>query len=125
MENQTKTLDYYKRLPYTLYRSPMKDSDGKTYWIAEYVELRGCKVDGGSESDAITELYELFDEYILDCIERNCPIPEPEKIHIPVDESTILVKRFFPAPKSTVSARANVTKWASNYKETEAGMVVA
>ena len=72
-----KTLEYYKRLPYTLHTEPQKDEDGSNYWTAEYMELMGCKTDGLTESDAVNNLYELFDDYISAMIEENAEIVEP------------------------------------------------
>jgi len=78
-----KNLDYYRLLPYTLQTEPMRDSDGSTYWVAEYLELRGCKTDGESEAEAVANLQELFDEYILARIEVNLEnIPEPEALEM-------------------------------------------
>jgi predicted RNase H-like HicB family nuclease len=91
MENKIKTLEYYQRLPYTLYREPQKDSDGKKYWTAEYLELRGCKTEGETEAEAIKNLQNLFDEYIVLRIENNHAIPEPEKMSRPSNEIIILV----------------------------------
>lgn len=72
-----KTLVYYKRLPYTLRLEPQTDLDGTHYWTAEYVELRGCKTEGGDEAEAIANLQQLFDEYISTKIENQFEIIEP------------------------------------------------
>jgi len=59
----------------------MHDSDGSDYWVAEYLELRGCKTDGQSEADAVANLQELFDEYISARMEVSIEsIPEPAEV---------------------------------------------
>ena len=77
MEKTQKTLEYYRRLPYTLQLEPMHDSDDSNYWTAEYTELRGCKTDGQTDIEAVANLQELFDEYISVLIEDKIEIPEP------------------------------------------------
>lgn len=78
-----KNLDYYRLLPYTLQTEPLRDSDGSTYWVAEYLELRGCKTDGKSEAEAVANLQELFDEYILARTEVSIEnIPEPAALEM-------------------------------------------
>ncbi len=86
-----KALDYYRRLPYTMYVEPMTDSDSSCYWVAEYRELRGCKTDGETESVAISNLQNLFDEYIEARIEAGVGIPEPEQSPCTVREVWIIV----------------------------------
>ncbi len=77
MQKTAKTLEDYRRLPYTLHYEPCHDSDGSNYWTAEYIELRGCKTDGLTDVEAIANLQELFDEYILTLIDEGVEIPEP------------------------------------------------
>jgi predicted RNase H-like HicB family nuclease len=88
-----RTLEEYRRLPYTLYVEPIKDSDGSRYWIAEYLELRGCKTDGNTDVEAIANLQALFDEYITGLIEDNIDIAEPEKFPAPEIEEITIIKR--------------------------------
>lgn len=106
-----KTLEYYKHLPYTLRVEPLSDSDGSKYWIAEYIELRGCKTDGLTEGEAISNLHELFDEYIVTQIERNIEIPEPARIQVTVNEAWIIL------PKKKVPSAAN-SKTAEDTQDT-------
>ena len=78
-----KDLDYYRRLSYTLRTELIRDSDGSDYWVAEYLELRGCKTDGESEAEAVANLQELFDEYISARMEVSTKdIPEPAGLPI-------------------------------------------
>jgi predicted RNase H-like HicB family nuclease len=74
-----KTLDYYKLLPYTLHAEPVSGG-----WVAEFVELRGCKTDGGNEAEAVVNLQTLFDDYIQTLIDERIDIPEPEQKLVPV-----------------------------------------
>ncbi|MBI1805350.1 MAG: type II toxin-antitoxin system HicB family antitoxin [Ignavibacteriae bacterium] len=92
MEQTAKNLEYYKRLPYTLYVEPLRDSDGSSYWTAQYNELRGCKTDGLTEAEAIANLQELFDEYILDGIEKEIKIPEPVQLESKVESALIVIE---------------------------------
>lgn len=93
MESTKKTLEDYKRLPYTLHLEPVSDSDGSKYWTAEYLELRGCKTDGATEAEAVASLQELFDDYVLARIESKAEIEVP--IHIPVvaEKFTVVVQK--------------------------------
>ena len=101
MENSKKTLEYYKRLPYTLYKEPIGDPDGTKYWTAEYTELRGCKTEGATESEAVANLQELFDEYITAKIEENINIPEPTRRAVSVGEVWIVAPKDLSLPVSS------------------------
>jgi predicted RNase H-like HicB family nuclease len=72
-----KTLEEYKRLPYTLRTEPIDDPEDGYYWLSEYIELQGCKTEGNTEAEAVANLYELFDEYISTMIKNNSEIPLP------------------------------------------------
>jgi len=93
MENTKKTLEEYKRLPYTLRVEPIDESDGSHYWTAEYIELVGCKTDGLTESEAVVNLQELFDDYIAARIETDMAIPEPVSMPLIKSEIWMLVPR--------------------------------
>lgn len=98
-----KTLKYYKRLPYTLYTQPMRDSDGTRYWVAEYFELRGCKTEGSTEAEAIANVQELFDEYITLRLNNNIEIPEPASLPSYVEE--VIIQE----PQKTIPQRSTVS----------------
>lgn len=74
-----KTLSYFQQLPYKIITQPVSD-EGDTYWIAEYPDLRGCKTEGETEIEAITNVQELFDEYIEARLEVDDDIPVPSQI---------------------------------------------
>ncbi|MCH7764063.1 MAG: type II toxin-antitoxin system HicB family antitoxin [Candidatus Marinimicrobia bacterium] len=75
-----KNLEYFKSLPYQIKTAPVTDSDGTHYWLAEISELRGCKTEGETETEAITNLQELFTEYIETMLEASIDISEPEPL---------------------------------------------
>jgi len=86
-----KTLEYYKRLPYTLFAMPQEDENGNRYWTAEYLELRGCKTEGETELEAIANVQALFDEYITSLLEEKIEIEEPGRTQsVDVEEITII-----------------------------------
>ncbi|HXG38150.1 MAG TPA: type II toxin-antitoxin system HicB family antitoxin [Bacteroidota bacterium] len=93
MDKKTRTLEYYRRLPYSLRTEPARDSDGNQYWLAEYLELRGCKIDGTTEAEAVQNLHELFDEYISARLEVGDEIPEPAKLKETVEALWIIIPR--------------------------------
>lgn len=75
-----KNLEYYKSLPYQIKTEPVTDSDGTHYWLAEISELRGCKTEGETETEAITNLQGLFDEYVETMLEANIDLSEPDPL---------------------------------------------
>ena len=77
MQAIPRSLEEYRRLPYTLRLEPSPDSDSKKYWIASYLELPGCKIDGETEAQAVENLFSLFDDYIVTMIENGEEIPIP------------------------------------------------
>ncbi len=105
MGTTLRTIEYYRRLPYTLYREPLQDEDGEKYWTAEFVELRGCKTEGITEAEAISNLQELFDDYIATLLERDLEIPEPPKILSEVREidAVILPKKMTHQEKNIIT----------------------
>jgi predicted RNase H-like HicB family nuclease len=93
MNRAIRALEFYKRLPYTLRTEPVQEPDGSSYWTAEYVELRGCKTDGTTEAEAVANVQELFDEYILARLESQTEIPEPAKLPAIIEELWIVVPK--------------------------------
>lgn len=93
MNTAIRTVEFYKRLPYTLRTEPVRDSNGENYWTAEYLELRGCKTDGKTEAEAVANVQELFDDYISMRIESGAEIPEPAQAPVAAREIWIVVPR--------------------------------
>src|ERR1051325_1241266 len=106
MSDQKKDLRYYKRLPYTLRTEPARDSDGTTYWLAQFEELPGCKTDGATEGDAINNLHELFDEFISSAIADRLPIKEPLTSVAVINPITVYFERV--TEKTEAAAPAEV-----------------
>lgn len=123
MEPTKKTLDYYKRLPYTLKLDLVKESDNSTYWTAEYTELRGCKADGDIEAEAVANLQELFDDFILAQLEADANIPEPAPLVDTVNETVIILGFRKPLPPANATVEevqvTKETKPAVKYQEIE------
>jgi len=101
MTKMEKTLKYYRRLNYTLFAEPVVDSDGDRYWMAEYVELPGCKTDGKTEAEAIISLHELFDDYVSIRIEEKYEIPEPVLLPSQPIEEIVIFKKSTPEQVSS------------------------
>jgi predicted RNase H-like HicB family nuclease len=93
MGKAIRTLRDYRRLPYTLHTEPVRESDGSSYWTAEYIELLGCKTDGDTEAEAIANVQELFDEYISAHLESAMEIPEPTPLPAAAEELWIIIRR--------------------------------
>jgi len=74
----TKTLRYYRRLPYTR-RSQLSLEAGQRFWHAWIEELPGCEVDGETKAEACFLLEEVFEDYIRAKLEWQSPIPEPSR----------------------------------------------
>lgn len=85
-----KDLRYYKGLPYTLKVEPETDSKGRV-WIADYIELPGCKTDGPTQEEAVANAQELFDEYISTALTSGLDIPEPEVLKVELTREVKMV----------------------------------
>lgn len=73
-----KNLEYYLNLNYRIKVEPHDNPENGSYWTAEYVLLKGCKTEGDTKAEAISNVKELFEEYIIDRLEIDDNIPEPE-----------------------------------------------
>ena len=87
-----KNLESYQQLPYRIVTEPHNDEDGEYYWTAEYPNLRGCKTKGATRAEAITNVRELFDEYITDRLSIDKKIPEPKPLQTPVTVQSMWVE---------------------------------
>jgi predicted RNase H-like HicB family nuclease len=104
----TKTLEDYKRLPYTLRTEPAEDGG---YWIAEYVELRGCKTDGETEAGAVANLHELFDDFIQTLIDEKVEIPEPRRLFVPISPIWVEVRQRSSQESNDEDVSETETSW--------------
>lgn len=119
MQNTTKTLEYYKRLPYTLHLELRMDSNKSNYWTADYIELSGCKTDGMTDVEAVANLAELFDEYVSALIEEGLEIPEPK--FTPIEAKSLWINY----PTERVSSDTKETKGSLQFQERSKSMAVA
>ena len=97
----TNTLEYYQKLSYTI-DTECRDDDGDVYWIASYPLLPGCKTDGPTETEAVANVQEMFDDYILTCFENDLPIPTPDDLP---DEYIEIVEMPWSSQTTKVSHR--------------------
>jgi predicted RNase H-like HicB family nuclease len=75
-----KTLDEYKRLPWTIVVRH-HDEDGG-YWSARVAELPGCLFATADRSELLTEL-DVVLELTLECmLKEGDPVPEPEPVSV-------------------------------------------
>ena len=72
---QTKNIEYYLTLPYTVVLRP--DEDGDT--VARIAELPGCSEHGRTAQEAISNLEEAKRLWIAERLKAHLPIPEPEE----------------------------------------------
>ena len=117
-----KTLDYYRQLPYRVHSEIIQEPDGSRYWIAEYVDLRGCKTEGKTQAEAIHNVQELFDEYISERLKLGHEIPEPAVIHhlIPSIEVEVSPWIYSQAQgQSTVAYKTDRTNNIHKFEEAE------
>lgn len=73
---EQRRIDYYMRLAYSVLLHEIED-DGEKYWIAEVVELPGCKSHGSTVSEAVKNAEEAKRDWIMDGLKRGEEIPLP------------------------------------------------
>ncbi len=71
-----RNIDYYMGLPYSILLHEI-DDEGEKYWIAEIVELPGCKTHGSTVREAVRNVEEAKKDWILDGLDRGEEIPVP------------------------------------------------
>ena len=71
---ETKNLDYYLALPYSILLVP--DEDG---WYAEVPELPGCMTCGETKEQALELIEDAKRSWLQVSLEHGDPIPEPER----------------------------------------------
>lgn len=87
-----KNLEYYLSLNYRIKVELIEDNNDGKYWTAEYILLRGCKTEGATRVEAITNVRELFEEYINDRLEIDKNIPEPDFISLQKPDPEIWIE---------------------------------
>lgn len=74
-----KSLEYYKRLPYTRRVRVETEPGGSQYFVAYVEELDGVEADGDTPAEAHYRLQDAFEETIDALLEWGEEIPEPER----------------------------------------------
>lgn len=77
-----KTLDYYRRLPYTILTELHRDDNGKPFWSAEIKEFDGCLGYGDTVAKAVNNLHEVFDVHVTSILEWGDEVPVPKTLSI-------------------------------------------
>ena len=75
-ETFRKDLNYYLGLPYTVILERWDDGNGP-YWVARVAELPHCMTTGDSPQEAVAEVEEVKQEWIMSNLARGIKIPEP------------------------------------------------
>lgn len=73
-----KTLEEYMKIPYKLKIIPDSEESG---FIASYPDLPGCITCGQTILNAVEMAEDAKKEWLLNAIEENIKIPEPEYAH--------------------------------------------
>jgi predicted RNase H-like HicB family nuclease len=84
--------------PYTVKVEKDKTIDGQEVFLASHPELIGCMAQGGDVKDAVDNLKEVTEEYILSLLEDGLPIPTPAIKLTSTTQETITVIGTFTAP---------------------------
>jgi antitoxin HicB len=73
-----KGIEYYMHLPYSILLHQVEE-EGEKYWMAEVPELPGCRSHGSTVEEAVKNVEEAKNDWILDSLE------EGEEVPVPVD----------------------------------------
>ena len=101
--SNTKTLEYYSKLPYHIVIEQWDDGNGP-YWVARVVELPHCFIHGDTPEEAIREIEEVKLDWIKSNLERGLKIPEP----ITLEYSGQIRLRISPSLHRTLADRAGI-----------------
>jgi antitoxin HicB len=71
-----RTLESYLSIDYPINLKKLCKDDGGG-WLAEHPDLKGCVADGESEVEAIQNLKEVRELWLLTALTRNITIPMP------------------------------------------------
>jgi predicted RNase H-like HicB family nuclease len=74
---EMKDLEYYEGLPYYAVWEHVATADGDWYWQVHLQEIPAVAGVGASEHEALDELRDRFEEYVLFSLEEGLDIPEP------------------------------------------------
>jgi antitoxin HicB len=74
---ETRTLEDYLALPYTIELVRDEDDEGNTGFVAEVEELPGCLSQGATPEEAIHNVFNAMEGWLSVALEDGRPIPEP------------------------------------------------
>ncbi|MHB1345536.1 MAG: type II toxin-antitoxin system HicB family antitoxin, partial [Thermoleophilia bacterium] len=75
----TKSLDYYRGLPYMREWLPRDDESGR-YFVVRLKEIPEIYGAGFTKQAALASLRSAFDDQIIWCLEEGVEIPEPTQV---------------------------------------------
>jgi predicted RNase H-like HicB family nuclease len=73
-----KSLDYYLRLPYTVFVTPEDCTDGTVCFMARIPELPNCQSHGDTPEEALEGIEEAKQLYLSSMLEDGVEPPEPQ-----------------------------------------------
>jgi antitoxin HicB len=100
---EQRSIDYYMQLAYSVLLHKIED-DGEKYWIAEVVELPGCKSHGSTVSEAVKNVEEAKRDWIMDGLKRG------EEIPLPIERERFKGKTLLRMPRSLHRALALIAQ---------------
>jgi len=74
---ETRTLEDYLALPYTIGLVRDEDDEGNVGFVAEVEELPGCLSQGATPDEAIHNVFNAMEGWLSVALEDGRPIPEP------------------------------------------------
>jgi len=99
-------------LPYTVRVEKDKTTDGQEIFLATHPELIGCMAQGANVKEAVDNLREVTEEYILSLLEDRLSVPSPLTKLTSTTQETITVSGTFtaPTPKSLLDTLGEVAQ---------------
>ena len=76
-KKETRTLDDYLGLPYTIELVRDEDDEGNSGYVAEVKELPGCLSQGATPEEAIRSIFDAMEGWLSVALEDGRSIPEP------------------------------------------------
>ena len=101
---KSKDLAYYRLLPYER-EWAMREEAGQKYFVVRLKDLPAVAGDGSTRDEAVDDLRDAFDEFVLAWIDAGRPVPEPN--------------RPFTVP--SVPPQSPAREWSLSFSEPEVG----